>query len=210
MNEIERQSAYWGKNKRTEPVKAFHSLRNAAGRYKTLVSVTIVFIFVYPLLHEFGHALAVWLFGGRVVSITVYPLFYTDCLIDRENVFCYIMTAISGILFPLFCSLLLKVHSAKDRMLVLYLRAASLGYSICELFIVIKSIAKGTTETSDLCVLMNATALDPYVSLVLAGFLFILTLLLLVASEPWNQVQKVFREMENMPASKPGRNYFDT
>ena len=148
-----------------------------------VVSFATIFL-LYPLLHELGHALAAWIFGGTVVRITIYPAFYTECYIRPEQLGCYIMTAISGILFPLLCSLAVRSHSKQGFLVVFCLRIMSVGYSAGELVCVSKCILGSTAETSDLSVLIYKTQVDPYVSLVLAGFLLILALLLLVSIDP--------------------------
>ena len=44
---------------------------------------------LYPVIHELGHALAAFLFGGEVVRITVFPAFYTECFIRPDQFGCY-------------------------------------------------------------------------------------------------------------------------
>lgn len=148
-------------------------------------SLITVFI-IYPLLHELGHALAAWIFGGKVVRITIFPAFYTECYIRPDQFVCYIMTAMAGILLPLICSAAINTCSERGFLVALCLQVMSVGYSAGELVCVSKCVLGSVTETSDLSVLTYETGIDPYVSLVLAGLLLILSLILLVATEPMN------------------------
>lgn len=149
------------------------------------VVVVLASVFLlYPLLHELGHALAAGLFGGRVVRITVYPAFYTECAIRSDQMGCYIATAMAGVLFPLLLSAAVSLRGERGFLLTLCLRVMSLGYAAGEVFGVSRCILGSMKETSDLSVLIYKTGADPYATLVLAGFLLILSVLLLVIIEP--------------------------
>lgn len=154
-------------------------------------AVFLTLFIIYPLFHELGHALAAWMFGGKVMRITIYPAFYTECFIRPDQIGCYIITAIAGILFPLICSFALRMCNEKGFLVAFCLRVMSVGYAIGELVCVSKCILGRTTETSDLSILIYETKLDPYVSLVLAGFLLILSLILLVSMEPMHHFEQI-------------------
>jgi hypothetical protein len=140
--------------------------------------------FLYPFLHELGHAIFAWLFGGKVVQITIYPSCYTECFIRPGQTLCYIMAAMAGILFPLLCSLMVSTRRVEGFLVALSIRIMSLAYSVGELVSVSRCIMGSATETSDLGVLVYTLSIDPYIPLILAGFLMILSLLLLVAMDP--------------------------
>ena len=139
---------------------------------------------LYPVIHELGHALAAFLFGGEVVRITVFPAFYTECFIRPDQFGCYVMTSVSGILFPLICSVIIDIRSVRGFLVALCLRVMSVAYSVSEIVCVSKLIMGSSIEKTDLCVLTYETGVDPYASLVLAGLLMILSLLALVSMEP--------------------------
>lgn len=149
-----------------------------------LLRVLVVVFMAYPFLHELGHAIFAWLFGGKVVQITIFPSCYTECLIRPGQTLCYIMTAMAGILFPLLCSLMVNTKRVDGFLVVLSIRIMSLAYSVGELVSVSRCIMGSATETSDLGVLVYTLSIDPYIPLVLAGFLMILSLLLLVSMDP--------------------------
>ena len=157
-----------------------------------LIFLLSSFFLLYPFLHELGHALAAWLFGGRVVRITIYPSFCTECDLRPEQLVCYIVTAMAGILFPLFCSLLLDSRRVRGFLVVFSLRIMSLCYSLNELVCVSRCVLGSTREVSDLSVLVYETGLSAYVSLVLAGFLLILSLIFLVILEPMKDFTRFF------------------
>lgn len=138
---------------------------------------------LYPFLHEIGHALTGGLLGGEVVSITVYPSFCTQCDIRPDQLACYILTAISGILFPLACSCALPSRRSWSFLTALSLRVMALSSAVGEMIGVTRCILGSVRERSDLSVLIYETKLDPYAVLVLAGVLFILTALMLAAME---------------------------
>ncbi len=151
---------------------------------KLVWTVVLTILLLYPLLHEFGHAVAAWMFGGKVVRITIFPTFYTECFIRPEQLGCYIMTAMAGILLPLICSVTINTRSVRGFLIALCLQVMSVGYSTGELVCVSKCVLGSVTETSDLSVLIYETDINPYVPLVLAGLLLILSLVLLAATEP--------------------------
>lgn len=151
--------------------------------WNVVIVLASVFL-LYPLLHELGHALAAWLFGGEVVRITIYPAFYTECAIHSDQMGCYIATAMAGVLFPLLLSAVMSLRGERSFLLTLCLRVMSVGYAAGEVFGVSRCILGSMRETSDLSVLLYKTGADPYAALVLAGFLLILSVLLLVIIEP--------------------------
>lgn len=159
--------------------------------FQRLLLFALSLFILYPLLHELGHALAAWIFGGKVVRITIYPAFYTECYIRPDQLGCYIVTAVSGILFPLLCSLAIPPERERGFIVSLSLRIMSLAYAAGEMVGVTRCILGRGAGTSDLCVLIRETAIDPYASLVLAGLLFILSLLLLVSLEPLERIVKM-------------------
>ena len=169
-----------------KPYLFFRELRNQG------VYIIASLFLLYPLLHELGHALAAGLFGGKVVRITVFPAFYTECFIRPEQIGCYLVTAMAGILFPLLCSLAVNIHRERGFLIAFCLRVMSVGHSVGEIFCVCRCILGSTRETSDLSILIYETNVDPYVSLVLAGFLFVLSLILLAWLGPLELFGQLF------------------
>lgn len=139
---------------------------------------------LYPFLHEIGHAVTGGVLGGKVVSITIYPSFCTQCDIRPDQLACYILTAISGILFPLEFSCALPLRNSWSFLTVLSLRVMALSSAVGEMIGVTRCILGSVRENSDLSVLIYDTHLEPYAVLVLAGVLFILAVLMLAAMEP--------------------------
>jgi hypothetical protein len=171
-----------------------HSDREKERGYRLIVlllRILVVVFVAYPFLHELGHAIFAWLFGGKVVQITVFPSCYTECFIRPGQTLCYIMTAMAGILFPLLCSLAVNTRRVDGFLVVLSIRIMSLAYSVGELVSVSRCIMGSTIETSDLGVLVYTLSIDPYILLVLAGFLMILSLLLFVAMDPARLVMQL-------------------
>lgn len=165
-----------------------YDLRHIAGAVCTVMAVVFL---LYPFLHELGHALVGWLLGGEVIRITIYPSFYTECLIRPDQLGCYIMTAMAGILFPLLISALIGSGHIGTFLTAFCLRVMSAGYALDELVSVSQWIMGSRTEISDLSVLIRETQVDPYAVLILAGFLLILSLIALAAMAPITRVMEL-------------------
>ena len=167
---------------------------------KLLKSVAILFasiLILYPILHELGHALATWLFGGEVVRITIYPAVYTECYIPPNRVGCYLITALAGILFPLIISAILLARRRDSLPVVLGMRVMSVGYALEELFTAVKIVRGSNTESSDLSRLTYVVSWDPRISLMLAVLLLMLSVGLLVSMEP---IKNMVRYIEDILA----------
>jgi uncharacterized membrane protein len=147
------------------------------------------------------------MFGGKVISIAIYPAFYTDCLIRPDQLICYVFTAISGILFPLFCSVMFSPYRDRNVCMMLSLRVMSLVYSVVELIGVSRCLMGRAVQSSDLAVLISETTIDPYIPLVLAGFLMILSLLLLAAADPVRLVMQFSGRKGDREASRYAAGY---
>ena len=61
-------------------------------------------MFVYPVLHEFGHLLATLAFGGSVGKISIFPAAYTECNVFSVSTFGKAIIGLSGMLFPMLLS----------------------------------------------------------------------------------------------------------
>lgn len=70
----------------------------------TLVVGLLTAIFIYPFLHEGGHALATILAGGKVCGFQLLPLPFVTCESSKINLSGMIVIGLSGMLFPLLFS----------------------------------------------------------------------------------------------------------
>lgn len=61
-------------------------------------------MFIYPFLHEGGHALATIFVGGKVCEFQLLPFPFVTCESSKINLSGMIMIGLSGMLFPLLFS----------------------------------------------------------------------------------------------------------
>lgn len=70
----------------------------------TLFVGLLTAIFIYPFLHEGGHALAAIFAGGKVYEFQLLPLPFVTCESSNISLLGMIMIGLSGMLFPLLFS----------------------------------------------------------------------------------------------------------
>lgn len=66
-----------------------------------------VSIFLYPFLHEAGHALAAHIIGAEVVQIEILPIPFVMCNVAALTNEQEIIIGVSGMLFPLVAAVLI-------------------------------------------------------------------------------------------------------
>ena len=64
-----------------------------------------VAIFVYPFLHESGHSIAAFAVGAEIKEFCILPVPYVMCNVEFLTNGQQIFIGVSGVLFPLFVSL---------------------------------------------------------------------------------------------------------
>ena len=62
---------------------------------------------LYPSLHEAGHGVAALLLGGIVEEVSLFPESFVRCFLPGFPPWQIAAVALSGMLFPLFCSFLI-------------------------------------------------------------------------------------------------------
>ena len=74
-------------------------------RYCLLVVLSLLTLFfIYPMLHELGHAIATWLLGGSVIQFSLSPQPHIDSFLP-ENTAGIAAVSLAGLLFPLLVCL---------------------------------------------------------------------------------------------------------
>lgn len=68
-------------------------------------------IFAYPFLHEAGHAVAVVLFGAKVIAFHVLPLPYVVCDTAGLNTVSMVLIGLNGMFCPTILSVLFRPKS---------------------------------------------------------------------------------------------------
>lgn len=71
--------------------------------YITVVGL-IVAVFIYPLLHEAGHAIATVCLGGQITEFSVFPVAYTGCEVIEIDTYGKIIVGLSGMILPMIIS----------------------------------------------------------------------------------------------------------
>lgn len=171
--------------------------------YHILLTLALTLFILYPLFHEFGHALSVWLLGGEVIRITIYPGICTECLIPPENLLSIVMTGFAGILFPMLLSLLIPCRWLIPSVVTLALRMMVILDAAGELFATVRTILGHPIATSDLSVVILETGIDPYFILIFSGTLLILSLLFLLLTDPAPILEALFGPPAPQPDPTP-------
>lgn len=171
--------------------------------FRSLFALFLSLFILYPLLHEFGHALSVWLWGGEVVRITIYPAICTECIIPSENLLSIVMTGFSGILFPMFLSMLIPSRWLISSVISLALRLMVLIDTVSELLATAHTILGSPSETSDLSVAILKSNFDPHFILVMVSVLAILGLISVLLTQPVQIAEKMLGSLPGPTGSHP-------
>lgn len=100
---------------------------------KMIILGLFTVIFVYPFIHELGHALFCTLFGGSVVSFSVLPLPYIVCDMTDVGGFGIVLSALGGLM--LTCAVVFTIKPKKFLMLFI-----SFTYTIVTMFEVLLAV----------------------------------------------------------------------
>lgn len=100
---------------------------------------------LYPSLHEAGHGAAALLLGGRVEELSLFPEAFVRCFLPGFRPWQTAAVALSGMLFPLLCSLLIP----RRGLYLSYLRLVLQGVCLWSFLLSGLTLLAGGSPTDD-------------------------------------------------------------
>ena len=123
-----------------------------------------VAVFIYPALHETGHALAALAVGGQVTKIRIFPVAFTECNVLQINSGGRIVISAAGAVFPF----LFTPFSAKRFVIwypVFVLRIICLMSFVISFICVILFLSGITVQNEDMVYAVSTCGGRPYAAL---------------------------------------------
>lgn len=107
-------------------------------------------IFIYPFLHECGHALATIIAGGKVCEFQLLPLPFVTCESSKINLSGMIIIGLSGMMFPLLFSWIIYLKNFWIWIIGVYLNFICLLSFAISLYGCIKFINRSPIVNEDI------------------------------------------------------------
>lgn len=140
--------------------------------------------FLYPILHELGHAIVTWILGGQVSAFSFTPLPHIDSGLPYDAPEKIAAVSLAGIIFPLILCLpfmRLRRYAGFTIMLILLITAIS---STIELCIAIQYQLGDTISGDDIVLFLSTSHISPSWAYVYCSLICIASLLAVVYMQP--------------------------
>lgn len=158
-----------------------------------LAGLSIVTLFIiYPLLHEFGHALSTVLLGGRIGGFSLTPLPHVESGLPYGSApFKVAAISLSGILLPILaCIPFLRLRRFAGFVVTLLLLISAIT-CVVELCIAIQYSAGIVVENDDIVLFLQATAPNLHFAYLYTGGLALLCFGLMLVADPFGKIEDI-------------------
>lgn len=164
--------------------------------FKKILCAGIISIFLYTFLHELGHCIAVWFYGGRVTDFQFILLWDAHMNYEGDGLGWKPLIDLSGSLFPVLIAFCLLFTYRRDsrRTFVYYLKTIYILECISSLsswiFVPILFMSGVWNSTEDVCKFLLISEISPVVvvltataAILLMAFIFIKKMAAVSSSE---------------------------
>lgn len=160
-------------------------MMNRLFRFLLLIPISgITLFFLYPLVHECGHALATVLLGGKIGSFSLLPIPHVESRLPHNNMTSVAIISLAGMIFPLLTSLpFIRARGYIGYVVMLMLLISAIS-SVVETCIVIQYCAGYIVDGDDIVLFLQASGLHPAWACIYTGILCIWSLIAIVYMNP--------------------------
>lgn len=154
-------------------------------RFVLLIPISaFTLFFLYPLVHECGHALATLILGGKISAVSLFPVPHVESGIPHDNMTIVALVSLAGMIFPLLTSLpFIRARGYIGFVVLLMLLICSIAY-IVELSIAIQYSAGIVVAGDDIVLFLQASGLRPIWAYAYTGILCIWAVIAIVYMNP--------------------------
>ena len=154
-------------------------------RFLLLIPISaFTLFFLYPLVHECGHALATVLLGGKIGSISFLPIPHVESGIPHDNMTIVAIVSLAGMVFPLLTSLpFIRTRGYIGFVVLVMLLISSIAY-VVEFSIALQYNAGIVVDGDDIVLFLQASGLHPTWAFLYTGILCIWSLIAIVYMNP--------------------------
>lgn len=154
-------------------------------RFLLLIPISaFTLFFLYPLVHECGHALATVLLGGKIGNISFLPIPHVESGIPHDNMTIVAIVSLAGMIFPLLTSLpFIRARGYIGFVVLLMLLISSIAY-VVEFSIALQYNAGIVVDGDDIVLFLQASGLHPIWAFLYTGILCIWSLIAIVYMNP--------------------------